>query len=65
MARGRVRARSIEITGKGTAADLKEGQQVIVSGETTDGSLTARTVRQGNLPTGGFNRSPIATPSTR
>ncbi|TCM40330.1 DUF5666 domain-containing protein [Kribbella sp. VKM Ac-2568] len=56
---------SIEITDKGTAADLKTGQQVIVSGETTDGSLTARTVRQGNLPTGGFNRNPSATPSTR
>ena len=56
---------SIEITDNGTAADLKTGQQVIVSGETTDGSLTARTVRQGNLPTGGFNRNPSTTPSTR
>jgi hypothetical protein len=47
---------AIEITGKGTVSDLKSGQQVIVSGTSTDGTLTARTVRQGDLPTGGFNR---------
>jgi hypothetical protein len=55
---------AIDITSKGTAADLKAGEQVVVSGESTDGTLTARTVRQGEVPTG-FNRNPSATPSTR
>ncbi|WP_432950669.1 hypothetical protein ACQPXM_19715 [Kribbella sp. CA-253562] len=40
-----------EISSKGSAADLKTGQQVVVTGETTDGTLTARSVRQGELPT--------------
>ena len=30
-----------EITSKGTAADLKAGEQVVVSGQSTDGSITA------------------------
>ena len=50
-----------EITNKGTATDLKAGEQVVVSGQNADGSLTATTVRQGALP-GGF-RNPGATPS--
>ena len=54
---------TIDITSKGTAADLKAGEQVIVSGETTDGALTARTVRQGEV--GGFGRNPSASPSGR
>ncbi|MEV6413768.1 hypothetical protein [Kribbella sp. NPDC051718] len=53
---------AITTTAQGTAADLKAGQQVIVSGETTDGTLTARTVREGET---GFGRNPTATPSTR
>ncbi|MEV6288572.1 DUF5666 domain-containing protein [Kribbella sp. NPDC051770] len=39
-----------EISSKGSVSDLKAGQQVVVSGETADGTLTARTVRQGELP---------------
>jgi hypothetical protein len=55
---------AIDITSKGTASDLKAGEQVVVSGETANGTLTARTVRQGNLaPGGGFGRTPSATPS--
>ncbi|MEI8408761.1 MULTISPECIES: hypothetical protein [unclassified Kribbella] len=50
-----------EISSKGTAADLKAGEQVVVSGQSTDGSITATTVRQGAFP-GGF-RTPGATPS--
>ncbi|MFI6826821.1 DUF5666 domain-containing protein [Kribbella sp. NPDC050241] len=50
-----------EITNKGTATDLKAGEQVVVSGQNADGSLTATTVRQGALA-GGF-RNPGATPS--
>jgi hypothetical protein len=50
-----------EITSKGTATDLKAGEQVVVSGESTDGSITAATVRQGTFA-GGF-RTPGATPS--
>lgn len=53
---------SIETTTKGTAADLKAGEQVVVSGQTTDGTLTARTVRQGESA---FVRNPNATPSPR
>jgi hypothetical protein len=51
-----------EITSKGTAADLKAGEQVVVSGQTANGTVTANTVRQGSLA--GF-RNPSATPSTR
>jgi len=50
-----------EISSKGTAADLKTGEQVVVSGQSTDGSITATTVRQGAFP-GGF-RTPGTTPS--
>jgi hypothetical protein len=50
-----------EITSKGSAADLKTGQQVVVNGQNTNGSLTATTVRQGTFA-GGF-RIPGATPS--
>jgi hypothetical protein len=50
-----------EITSKGTAADLKAGEQVVVSGKESDGSITAETVRQGSLA--GFRRNPGATPS--
>ncbi len=41
---------SYEISSKGAATDLKAGEQVVVSGETADGTLTARTVRQGDGP---------------
>ncbi|MFD7155316.1 hypothetical protein ACFV9C_11990 [Kribbella sp. NPDC059898] len=51
-----------EITKKGTAADLKAGEQVVVSGQNSNGTITANTVRQGSL--GGF-RGPNATPSSR
>jgi hypothetical protein len=54
---------AIDITSKGTAGDLKAGEQVIVSGQTTDGTLTARTVRQGETGFGG--RNPTASPSPR
>ena len=50
-----------EITSKGTAADLEPGEQVVVSGRSTDGSITATTVRQGTFPSG--TRTPGATPS--
>lgn len=51
-----------DITKQGTAADLKAGEQVVVSGQNTDGTITATTVRQGSFPGGGF-RTPGATPS--
>lgn len=51
-----------QITSKGTATDLKAGEQVVVSGQTANGTVTANTVRQGSF--GGF-RNPSATPSTR
>ncbi|GAA1596383.1 MULTISPECIES: hypothetical protein [Kribbella] len=51
-----------EITSKGTAADLKAGEQVVVSGQNSNGTITANSVRQGSF--GGF-RAPNATPSTR
>ncbi|GAA1519124.1 DUF5666 domain-containing protein [Kribbella lupini] len=54
---------SYEISSKGSAADLKAGEQVVVSGETADGTLTARTVRQGGVA--GFGRGPNASPSPR
>ena len=50
-----------EISSKGTATDLKPGEQVVVSGQSTDGSITATTVRQGTFP-GGI-RTPGAEPS--
>lgn len=51
-----------EITSKGTATDLKAGQQVVVSGQNANGTITANTVRQGTTFPGGF-RNPGATPS--
>ncbi|GAA1673522.1 hypothetical protein GCM10009745_15620 [Kribbella yunnanensis] len=52
-----------EITAKGKASDLKAGEQVVVTGQNTDGSVTASSVRQGGtFPAGGF-RTPGATPS--
>jgi hypothetical protein len=54
---------SYEISSKGSATDLKAGEQVVVSGETADGTLTARTVRQGGVA--GFGRGPNASPSPR
>ncbi|MFC6157595.1 hypothetical protein [Kribbella jiaozuonensis] len=53
-----------EITAKGTAADLKSGEQVVVTGQSANGTVTAQTVRQGGLGGGGF-RNPSATPSSR
>src|SRR4051794_41159913 len=53
---------SYEITKKGTAADLKAGEQVVVSGQSANGTITANTVRQGAF---GSFRNPTATPSTR
>ncbi|WP_350276066.1 hypothetical protein [Kribbella sp. HUAS MG21] len=52
-----------EISSKGTAADLKAGEQVVVSGQTANGTLTANTVRQGGL--GGLRTNPSATPPSR
>ena len=52
-----------EITSKGTATDLKAGEQVVVSGQSADGSITATSVRQGAF--GGGFRNPGATPSSR
>jgi hypothetical protein len=52
-----------DITSKGTAADLKAGEQVVVTGQTANGTITANTVRQGTF--GGFRGNPSATPSTR
>ena len=52
-----------EITSKGTAADLKQGEQVVVSGQNANGTITANTVRQGSF--GGGFRNPSATPSSR
>jgi hypothetical protein len=56
---------SIETTTKGTAGDLKAGEQVIVSGQTSDGTLTATTVRQGGLSGGPGTRNPNASASPR
>ena len=50
-----------QITSKGTATDLKQGEQVVVSGQNANGTITANTVRQGSFA-GGF-RNPRATPS--
>jgi hypothetical protein len=52
-----------EITSKGTATDLKQGEQVVVSGQNANGTITANTVRQGTFA-GGF-RNPGSTPSSR
>ena len=53
-----------EITAKGTAADLKAGEQVVVSGQNSNGTITANTVRQGSFG-GGFRNNPSASPSSR
>jgi hypothetical protein len=56
---------AIEINAKGTVSDLKPGQQVVVNGTSSNGTLTADTVRQGAAGPGGgggFNR-PGASPS--
>ncbi|MFK4085482.1 hypothetical protein ACI2LF_15310 [Kribbella sp. NPDC020789] len=53
----------VEITAKGKASDLKTGEQVVVTGQNTDGSVTADSVRQGGTFPGGGFRSPGATPS--
>lgn len=52
-----------DITAKGTAADLKAGEQVVVTGQNANGTITANTVRQGAL--GNFRGNPTATPSSR
>jgi hypothetical protein len=52
-----------EITSKGTAADLKAGEQVVVSGQNSNGTITANTVRQGSF--GAFRTNPNASPSSR
>lgn len=52
-----------EITKQGTAADLKAGEQVVVTGQTANGTVTANSVRQGSV--GGGFRNPNATPSSR
>ncbi|MFF0267905.1 hypothetical protein [Kribbella sp. NPDC004536] len=52
-----------DITSKGTAADLKAGEQVVVTGDNANGTITANTVRQGSF--GGFRGNPSATPSSR
>ncbi|GAB3924240.1 hypothetical protein GCM10029976_015660 [Kribbella albertanoniae] len=54
---------SFEITAKGTAGDLKAGEQVVVTGQNTDGSVTASSVRQGGTFPAGGGRTPGATPS--
>ncbi|MFF0343078.1 hypothetical protein [Kribbella sp. NPDC004875] len=55
-----------EITAKGTASDLKAGEQVIVTGQNANGTITANTVRQGAFG-GGFRNpnNPSASPSSR
>jgi hypothetical protein len=53
---------AIEINAKGTVSDLKTGEQVVVSGTSANGTLTADTVRQGAAGPGGGGR-PGATPS--
>ncbi|MFI5695028.1 hypothetical protein ACIA58_24450 [Kribbella sp. NPDC051586] len=53
-----------EISKTGTAADLKAGEQVVVTGQSANGTITANSVRQGSF--GGFGgRNPSATPSSR
>jgi len=53
----------VEITAKGKASDLKTGEQVVVTGQNTDGSVTASSVRQGGTFPGGGFRNPSATPT--
>jgi hypothetical protein len=53
---------TIDITSKGSASDLKAGEQVVVNGQTSNGTLTASTVRQGGVGPGGGGR-PSGTPS--
>jgi hypothetical protein len=53
---------TIDITSKGSASDLKAGEQVVVNGQTSNGTLTASTVRQGGVAPGGGGR-PSGTPS--
>ncbi|MET7283953.1 hypothetical protein ABZS29_37325 [Kribbella sp. NPDC005582] len=53
----------VEITAKGKASDLKTGEQVVVTGQSTDGSVTASSVRQGGTFPGGGFRNPSATPT--
>ncbi len=52
-----------EITSKGTAADLKPGEQVVVTGQNANGTITAGTIRQGGSL--GFRPNPTPSPSTR
>ncbi|HEY0473699.1 MAG TPA: hypothetical protein VGD34_18650 [Kribbella sp.] len=52
---------TIDITSKGAASDLKAGEQVVVSGQTSNGTLTADTVRQGGVGPGAGR--PNASPS--
>jgi hypothetical protein len=52
-----------EISSKGTAADLKAGEQVVVTGQNANGTITANSVRQGGF--GGFRSNPSATPTSR
>jgi hypothetical protein len=54
---------AIEINAKGTVSDLKTGEQVVVNGTTSNGTLTADTVRQGGAGPGGGFRRPGASPS--
>jgi hypothetical protein len=53
---------AIDITSKGKASDLKAGEEVVVNGQTSNGTLTATTVRQGGTGFPG-GRNPSATPS--
>jgi len=52
----------IEITDEGAVSDLEKGEQVVVSGTSTDGTLTATTVRQGGTA---FAGRPTGSPSPR
>jgi hypothetical protein len=52
---------TIDVTSKGSASDLKAGEQVVVSGQTSNGTLTADTVRQGGVGPGAGR--PNASPS--
>ncbi|MEU4194438.1 hypothetical protein AB0E69_21250 [Kribbella sp. NPDC026611] len=54
-----------DITKQGTSADLKAGEQVVVTGQDSNGTITANTVRQGGTGFGGGFRNPSATPSSR
>jgi hypothetical protein len=52
---------TVDVTSKGSASDLKAGEQVVVSGQTSNGILTADTVRQGGVGPGAGR--PSASPS--